>query len=173
MDHRSDGLISAASLKKYRFAALIVLLGALLMLLPKGSGEKKAEADAGSESFDRAAVQSEMEEILSGIEGVGKLRLMLTVDGGTQYDLARDTSRERRTESAEAGTYTEKSETVILGSGSSAEIVVTGNRYPAFLGALVVCEGADSAAVRLELTQAIGALTGLSSEKISIIKGKP
>ncbi len=40
-------------------------------------------------------------------------------------------------------------------------------------GALVVCEGADSAAVRLELTRALGALTGLSSEKIAIVKGKP
>lgn len=40
-------------------------------------------------------------------------------------------------------------------------------------GALVVCEGADSAKVRLELTRALGALTGLSSEKIAIVKGKP
>lgn len=40
-------------------------------------------------------------------------------------------------------------------------------------GALVVCEGGGSAAVRLELTRALSALTGLSSEKIAIVKGKP
>ena len=40
-------------------------------------------------------------------------------------------------------------------------------------GAVVVCEGAGSAAVRLQLTQAINALTGLPSDKIAIMKGKP
>lgn len=40
-------------------------------------------------------------------------------------------------------------------------------------GALVVCEGADSAAVRLRLTTALSALTGLSSDKIAIMKGTP
>ena len=40
-------------------------------------------------------------------------------------------------------------------------------------GAVVVCEGGDGAAARLQLTRAIGALTGLSSDKIAIVKGKP
>lgn len=40
-------------------------------------------------------------------------------------------------------------------------------------GAVAVCEGAGSAAVRLQLTQAISALTGLPSDRIAIMKGKP
>lgn len=40
-------------------------------------------------------------------------------------------------------------------------------------GALVVCEGGGDAAVRLQLTKALSALTGLSSEKIAIVKGTP
>ena len=40
-------------------------------------------------------------------------------------------------------------------------------------GAVVVCEGADSAAVRLELTQALRSLTGLSADRITIVKGRP
>ena len=40
-------------------------------------------------------------------------------------------------------------------------------------GAAVVCEGADSAAVRLELTRAVAALTGLPTDKIAIMKGNP
>ncbi len=40
-------------------------------------------------------------------------------------------------------------------------------------GAVVVCEGGGSAAVRLELTRAVSALTGLSTEKIAIVKGTP
>ena len=65
------------------------------------------------------------------------------------------------------------SETVVLGSGTSAEVVVTHSRYPRFVGALIVCEGGDRADVQLKVTQAVSALTGLSSERISVVKGTP
>ncbi|MCD8099251.1 MAG: hypothetical protein LUE06_01535 [Oscillospiraceae bacterium] len=39
-------------------------------------------------------------------------------------------------------------------------------------GAVVVCDGADSAAVRYAVTGAVGAYTGLGSDKITIIKMK-
>ena len=39
-------------------------------------------------------------------------------------------------------------------------------------GAVVVCDGADSATVRLRIMQAVSALTGLGSDKISVIKMK-
>ena len=44
-------------------------------------------------------------------------------------------------------------------------------RYPVFQGALVVCEGADQAQVRLAMTQAVSALTGLGTDRITICKG--
>ena len=40
-------------------------------------------------------------------------------------------------------------------------------------GAVIVCEGGGNATVRLQLTRAVSALTGLSSDKIAIVKGRP
>jgi len=37
-------------------------------------------------------------------------------------------------------------------------------------GAVVVCAGADDAAVRLELTQAVKSFTGFGSDRITILK---
>jgi len=34
----------------------------------------------------------------------------------------------------------------------------------------VVCQGADSSAVRLAVTEAVAALTGLSTEKITVVQ---
>ena len=158
-------------LKKYRLAALTALLGVVLMLLPGGKEETVSapEASAG-ETFDRAAVQEEMESILRLIDGVGELRLMLTVDSGTRHELARDTTDER------SGTedVKRKSETVVLGAGSGTqEVVVTDSIYPGYVGALVVCEGGGSAGVRLAVTQAVSALTGLPSDRITVLQGKP
>ena len=62
---------------------------------------------------------------------------------------------------------------VIGVGGGKQEVVVTRSIYPRFTGALVVCEGAASASVRYAVTEAVGVLTGLASNQISVVKGKP
>ena len=178
MDHdrgKRGGRVKALdALKRYKYVALTAVLGIVLLLLP-GGNEKKQEGGApdAAEDFDRTALQEEMEEILSSLDGVGHLKLMLTVDGGSAYELARDEAQTQKRSGENTGERTQKSETVVLGSGVSAGVVVTRSRFPAFIGALVVCEGGDRAEVRLRVTQAVAALTGLSSERITVVKGTP
>lgn len=163
-----------AGAKKHRYVLCMAALGAFLLLLPTGGTERDtARASSDAQTFDRLAIQQEMETILSRLDGVGKLSLMLTVDGSAALELAQDESASAKRSGETDGEQTKKRETVVLGSGSTAEVVVTRSAYPEFLGALVVCEGGDSAAVRLRVTQAVSALTGLSSERITVVKGKP
>ena len=178
MDHdrgKHGGRVKALdALKRCKYVALTAALGIVLLLLP-GENEKKQEGGApdAAEDFDRTALQEEMEEILSSLDGVGHLKLMLTVDGGSAYELARDEAQTQKRGGEDTGERTQKSETVVLGSGASAEVVVTRSRFPAFIGALVVCEGGDRAEVRLRVTQAVTALTGLASDRITVVKGTP
>ena len=58
--------------------------------------------------------------------------------------------------------------TVILALRPSVEQVLP----PEYLGALVVAEGADNAAVRLELLRAVAGLTGLGTDRITVAKMK-
>ena len=157
-------------IKKYKYVLLTALLGVLLLLLPQN--EKAADTGSATpsaaENFDREALQNEMEDILSSLDGVGKLSLMLTVEGGGAYELAQDETASLKARGEEVD-----EQTVVLGSGTSAEVVVTHSRYPRFVGALIVCEGGDRADVQLKVTQAVSALTGLSSERISVVKGTP
>ena len=158
-------------LKKYRLAALAALLGIVLMLLPGGNAE--AEPTAGSpdaEAFDRGAVQEEMENILRAIDGVGELRLMLTVDSGTKRELAQDTTAER----SGSEDMKRKSETVVVGTGSGTqEVVVTNRVYPRYVGGRGVCAGGGCGGGRLAVTLAVSALTALPSDKITVLQGKP
>ena len=162
-------VIAAGWSGKVKTASTMVCI--VLMLLPGGTAE--AEPTAGSpdaEAFDRGAVQEEMENILRAIDGVGELRLMLTVDSGTKRELAQDTTAER----SGSEDMKRKSETVVVGTGSGTqEVVVTNRVYPRYVGALVVCEGGGSAGVRLAVTQAVSALTALPSDKITVLQGKP
>lgn len=149
--------------KKYKFAVLVVLVGILLMLLPVSSQTKETEpSEIPQETFDLESVEQRMEEILGRIDGVGKLRLMLTLQSGTRLTLAEDTQRDQdRTQR----------ETVTLNRGSGGQdIVVTSRYYPVYQGAVVVCQGADSSAVRLAVTETVQVLTGLSSDRIQVAK---
>ena len=140
-------------IKKYKYVLLTALLGVLLLLLPQD--EKAAatasitpSADSGSatpsaaENFDREALQNEMEDILSSLDGVGKLSLMLTVEGGGAYELAQDETASLKARGEEVDEQTRKTETVVLGSGTSAEVVVTHSRA---LSARSSCARAETA----------------------------
>ncbi len=166
--NRENVLSLAQRLGKYKYAVGVILLGVFLMLLP--SGEKKSsEAAESADPFDRLAVQQEMEGILRTVDGAGKLRLMLSVDSGSELELACDMSATEE----ERGS-SNKTQTVVIDRGSSTEeVVVTKSRFPRFTGALIVCEGAGSASVRLNLVNAVSALTGLTADKISVVKGRP
>lgn len=153
--------------KKYRLVLLSVLAGLLLMLFPLDTDhEKTEEVLQERETFSLEETERRMEEILGRIEGTGKLQLMLTLKSGSQLQLAEDTDR-----SVDGDELQTKQETVTLNRGSGyQDVVVTQQVYPSYQGALVVCQGADRAAVRLAVTEAVSALTGLSSDKITVVK---
>ena len=68
--------------KKYKYALLIVAIGALLMLLPsrQKTADKQAESVCRNEEvFSLAETEEKMESILGQIDGVGRLRVMLTL----------------------------------------------------------------------------------------------
>ncbi len=168
MKWKEGGIDAAALWKKYRFVILVILAGVVLMLLPTNGGQHKEQPGepAGRETFSLEREEERMEEVLSRIEGAGQLQLMLTLQRGSQLQLAEDSdltaaADEQRTERS----------TVTLNRGSGVEdIVVTQQIYPVYQGAVLVCQGADRASVRLALMEAVCALTGLSSDKVSIVK---
>ena len=138
------------------------------MILPSGDETAKEAPSTGEELYSLEQTQRNMEEILSHIEGAGKLQLMLTLKSSSQLQLAED--RERSAAGDEMQLLQEMV-TINRGSGYE-EVVITQRIYPVYQGALVVCQGADNAAVRLAVTEAVAALTGLSSDRISVIKWK-
>ena len=116
-------------------------------------------------------LRSEMEEILSAIDGVGSLRLMLTLENNGEKKLAGDSSLRYSGPTAAPDDYERQSETVVLSqTGSDQEVVVIQEVTPKFRGALVVCDGGDVASVRLAVIEAVSALTGLGTDKISVVK---
>lgn len=153
------------SMRKYRLVWCVILAGLLLLLLPTG-GERGDEEPAPhtQASFDLAGTEERLARTLSQIEGAGEVTVMLTAENGPRTILAENTERR------DGG---QKTEPVILSRGAGSQETVTVQEvYPRYQGALLVCPGGDDASVRLQLTEATAALTGLGADKISISKGK-
>lgn len=153
-------------MEKYRVALLVILAGLVLLLLPMGGQEEPIQEEAAQDAqFDLAVLEDRLEEALSKIDGAGEVTVVLTIQNGPRQVLAQNVDRGSGEE--------ETTSTVVLSRGSSTQETVTVQElYPSYQGALLVCEGGDDPEVRLKLTEATSALTGLGADKISISKGK-
>ena len=156
---------------RYKFAVLILLAGAGLLLWPGGSGATQGSGQNAEEpTAPVQEMQTEMEAILSHISGVGSVQVMLTVDSDGERQLAQDTQLQYRGSTAAPEDYSRSSQPVLLDGDGREEVVVTRRLYPTYRGALVVCQGGDRAEVRLAVTEAVSALTGLSSDRVTVAK---
>lgn len=155
-------------LDQYKYVLLVIAVGVVLLLWPSGEEEPRPDAAGvtAQESFDLEALEGKLSQALSQVEGAGKVTVALTV----KRDMERVLASDRTTSVTDRGSSVEE-ETVLIGSGSGQEAVQITRRYPTFQGALVVCEGGDDAQVRLLLTQAVSALTGLGADRITVCKG--
>lgn len=158
---------------KYKFVALVALAGIALLLWPSGDSGAPAEpASPQQVSAVQAELQEEMEDILGRIQGVGEVRVLLTVDADGQRQLAEDSELSYSGSTAAPEDYSRSSQTVLVDDGSAEAPVVTRTVYPTYRGALVVCQGGDRADVKLAVTEAVAALTGLSADRITVAKSQ-
>lgn len=157
------------TLDKYKYVLIVIAAGIVLLLWPTGERERNAGTDSRldiRETFDLDALEKKLSRTLSMVEGAGEVTVTLTVKSGMEQVLASD----RATSVSERGSSVEE-ETVLVSTGGGQETVLLTQKYPTFQGALVVCQGGDSAEIRLLLTQAVSALTGLGADRITVCKG--
>ena len=141
---------------KYKYVLIILLAGLILLLLPTGSRTKAktAQAAAVSEQTQPQTIQAEEQRLttlLQQINGAGQVQVLLS------YRC-----------SAESG-----EPTIISAGGGAQEAVELKTVSPQYLGAVVVCDGADSPQVQLAVTQAVAQFTGLSTDHISVLRKQP
>ena len=162
------GLIKAGEvLKKYRYAAIVIVAGIFLMLLPIG------ESSASEETApNQREVSDSMEErlcaILSQIRGAGRVQVMLTIAQGEEpvYQFDQDLTTD------EGGSSSQKDTVTVTDKDRGQSGLITQVNPPRYQGALIVCQGADDPAVRLAISEAVSGLTGLGTDKIAIAKMK-
>lgn len=162
---------AAEALQKYKYVLLVALAGVVLLLWPSGGGEKTAQAPpaaAATDPFQTATLERRLEQALSQISGAGEVSVVLTLKETPRQVVAQDGS------ATEGGAQTSRELVTVLASGGSGvqEPVLLQQLSPAYQGALVVAQGGSDPNVRLAISGAVSALTGLGADKISICQGR-
>ena len=149
--------------RRYQAVLLVLAVGLALLLWPQSAPTDRAAEqetrDNTGQTFQVEELEARLAGALSQIQGVGECTVVLTLASGERQVLATDQKGEDQ-------------ETVVVSAGSGQEQPVTVQQIgPEFQGALVVCSGGGNAQIKLQVLQAVEALTGLSANQISICEG--
>lgn len=154
--------------QKYKYVVLILLIGAVLMLIPSVTAGSKNQSTAPAAETAKYSVQEELAEILSGVKGVGKVKVMLKEASGAEtiYQTNQDISV------SENGSDSRIEVITVTDSQREEQGLIKQVNPPQYMGAIILCEGADDPKVKLFITEAVSKITGLGADKIAVLKMK-
>lgn len=151
-----------ALIAQYKYVMIVIAAGLALMLLP--TGKDTEHITTAAETKSSCTMQESLEEILGRIQGVGKVKVLLTQAQGERTVYVYDQSSSGDSVRSDAVIITDSERTQ---GGLIAQVIP-----PVYLGAIIVCEGGDMPTVQLAVVEAVCDATGLSADKISVWKMK-
>lgn len=156
-------------IKKYRHAAIILLIGLIFLLIP--TPEKKEAVQSAQQSTPiqpTLSTEEKLAAVLSQIHGAGRVEVMLTVQSGAEtiYQINEDSSGTEESMTVKKDTVT------VTDSQRNQTGLIRQEIPPQYLGAIIVCEGADTPSVQLAIVDAVSKATGLGANRISVLKMK-
>lgn len=153
--------------RKYRYPLIIVLIGLVFLAFPTGK-KTESKADSAKVEEEKPDVSQQLAQILSQIEGVGKVSVMLTVAEGekTYYQKDEDINNSDTSSSI-------RQETIIINDADrNQQALISQIMAPKYQGAIIVCQGGDVPAVKWAIVEAVSKTTGLGADQISVLKMK-
>jgi stage III sporulation protein AG len=154
--------------KKLFIIVLAGIVGVVLLvlseLLPEENKDepKPEKISVASETNNyEAELENRLTELIESINGAGKTKVMLTVDCGDENVYA----TENKTDNGKNETEYVLVETDGNNSGMLLKVWM-----PEIRGVAIVCQGADSAKVREEITGVVTAVLGISTNRVNIAK---
>lgn len=158
---------------------LVVLVVLFAVFSLGGSGKPAGAQEAGDPGASREAlspedIEARLEELLSAIEGAGRVRVMITYATGAEIVPAMSTQVQSSTseQSDEKGSWqkslTRNEQSSPVTGRNDTQPVVLVEKMPEILGVVVVAEGAHDLKVRMALQQAVETVLQLSSKKVDV-----
>ncbi|WP_416197912.1 MAG: Stage III sporulation protein AG [Sporanaerobacter sp.] len=174
--------------KKFMNNLLIILIvGTMLLIAASVFKADKSQEDVFKKDENKEKViennymedyamllERKLENILGEIKGVGKVKVMITLEETTEKIPAMNTTQnqEKTSEKDSQGgvreIIREDSSIQVVTRGSEGNIIVLKEIKPKVKGVIVVAEGAENIEIKEELYQAVKTALGISGNKVEV-----
>ena len=180
--------------------AIMALLGILLMVIaiPVKKTETQKDQTAAPENKSTASGTQETEEedntggyageleerlesLLASMEGVGNVKVMVTLDSSREQVVEKDipstmdTTKETDSTGGSRDVINSRQEETtvyVTDSAGNKTPYVSKRREPAIESVTVVAQGGENAVIQKNITEVIQALFGIEAHKIKVVKMK-
>ena len=153
-------------LVKYKYVVAVIAAGIVLMTIP--AEDKELESTESALPVIEISLEERLSQILSKINGAGEVSVLLSTSSGEEYIYQNNTDVQSNEEN-----HSSQMDTVIISdSGRNEQGLLRQIISPKYLGAIVVCQGADNPVVKLSVVEAVANATGLGADKITVLKMK-
>lgn len=169
---------------------IVVLIGILLLVITIPVKKKTTSSDTGSQSSviqntsstDQQSyetyLQDKLESILTKVDGVGKVKVVVTLKSTGEKVIASDStnSEEKVEETDSAGGARSSSKTdstntnIFYDTGNGNAPYVTMENMPEVEGIIIVAEGGGDGTIASNITSAVEALLNVPAHKIKVLK---
>lgn len=174
-----------------RLLGLIVIIGLLGIAFifissyirpPETESQKSKEESSMLTSSEleeyRSTLSEELGNMLASMEGVGRTKVMITVEGSarniyaTDVDVnGRETSRKNGDDENADKQNTEKKSCIVIRQKDGSEKALTiGQLMPKIQGVLIICDGGDDSRVRSNVIAAVSTALDISETHICVSK---
>lgn len=183
------------SKEKREKIAILFLLGIFFLLLATPvssmSNKKEKSATKGPEIANTsddsmkieqkdeyiAGLENKLEQTIGGMEGAGKVLVMITLkdsgekilDKNQPYENSSEVRKEEGAEIQQSSIKSDQETVLVEVEGNTGPIVVQ-ELYPDIEGVVVVCEGGDNSELSMRIKEAVQALFSIDAHKIVVCK---
>lgn len=162
---------------KLLMIVLLLVAGVVALMLseiPDANESALAEVSTTGVSVDCREYEKELENrlvsIISAIDGAGETKVMVTLESGSEEVYLSNFDYGESVGSDGDNSFERKDEYVIVDGSSGQEGIIVRTAEPKVRGVAVVCRGAGSETVRLQIIEAVTALLDISSARVSVAK---
>lgn len=149
------------------YLIIIILVGVLFMLIPSNSKDSKKEVTTKDEIY--IDYEKDLEDILSTIDGVGKVKVMLTYSSSFEKSIAyeKNTDRNEKKDGDSIINESKSQNNVVMSDGKP---FVIKEIYPEIKGVVVVSDGADDIIVKQNILDAVTTALAIAPHKVCVVK---
>ena len=154
-----------SKIRNTKYIYVILIIGAAIMLFASFPEKKEENTSA---AVSEKSEEDRLSEILSKVDGAGKVSVMITYYTSEEKDIAFEKKHDKRGDTSNGFGGESTDEKAVL---SKNEPVVLKEIYPSVKGVVVIAEGAASPEVRQALSDAVSTSMGVAVHKICILSG--